>query len=292
MQLKDAWIFYDLIISHQLHSVLELGFFHGVSTAYLAGAVEDAGGDHVTTIDLTSARERRPNIEQIIGRCGLRDMVEVFYEPRTFNWRLMKFLEEDPPRSYDLIYIDGAHTWVDTGFAFCLSRQLLRPGGWIVFDDIRHTHRTSRNCNQPWVRRMTEEEQTMPQVERVFSLLTMKDTDFDTFRLQGSFGFAHKRPLSMPGSEQDLKIERLIAIAAQRAHLDSEFRQRLLRYPALILADLSGHDEQMFRHVRFVESDSLSPSEPDRSENGLLTHSLERAAWQRNFTRGSVLANS
>ncbi len=52
MKLKKANFFYDLIEAHQLRSILELGFFHGVSTVYLAGALEEIGGGKITTIDL------------------------------------------------------------------------------------------------------------------------------------------------------------------------------------------------------------------------------------------------
>jgi predicted O-methyltransferase YrrM len=282
MKLSDARIFYELIVANELHRVLELGFLHGVSTAYLAGAVEDAGEQgSVTTIDLLTAQKRKPNIEEVLRRTGLRDRVEIFYEEKTFNWRLMRFLEETPPRTYDLIYIDAAHTWVDTGFAFYLATLLLRPGGWVVFDDLEHTYRTSSNRDKDWVRRMPEEEQTVPQVERVFSLLVMRDRNFDTFRKKAGFGFARKRPAKMPGTAESLCVELAVCQAAARAEVDGEWRNRLLREPAPALAEISGEPVELFAHVRFLESPSWAPEEPHLSANGLLTHMLERpvAEW-------------
>ena len=275
MRLKHAYVFYDLITAHGIQSVLELGFLHGVSTAYLAGAVQDAGGGTVTTIDLETARTRTPNIEQLLTTCGLRQLVEIFYEPRTFNWRLMRFLEANPIPSFELIYVDGAHTWVDSGFAFFLCRALLRPGGWIVFDDIRHTFRTSSNRDKAWVLRMSEEEQTAPQIERVFSLLTMRDPGFDTFRIRPPFAFARKRPLSSPGDAESLFVEQRVAKAANLSHTDPVFRKRLLHDPARTLAAIAGDDIARFRHVRFVESHLRSPSEPNLGDNGVLTHVLD-----------------
>jgi predicted O-methyltransferase YrrM len=289
MRLKEARFFYDLITAHELTSILELGFFHGVSTAYLAGAVQQVGDGHVTTIDLTTAMQRKPNIEEILTTCGLRNLVEIFYEPKTFNWRLMKFLEEEPRRSFDLCYIDGGHTWVDTGFAFCLVRQLLRPGGWLVFDDIPHTFRTSSNRDKPWVLRMSEEEQVIPQVDRVFSLLTLKDNGFDTFRRINRLGIARKRPDSVPSSPAALFVETQVCAAAHLARTDPALRHRLLQQPARVLSEVSGREERLFRHVRFAESTLWSALEPDLGENGILTHFLEKPEWDKSISEESLL---
>ena len=40
---------------------------------------------------------------------------------------------------FDLCYFDGGHTWDATGFGFVLVDMLLRPGGWIIFDDLTWT---------------------------------------------------------------------------------------------------------------------------------------------------------
>lgn len=275
MSLEAAEMFYDLITAHELRNVLELGFMHGVSSAYIAGAIEDCGGGRLTTIDLETARDREPNIFSLLEQCGLAELVEVFFEPRSFNWRLMKFLEESPRRQFDLIYFDAAHTWVDTGFAFLVARRLLRPGGWMVFDDYHHTYRTSRNNAKPWVLRMPEDEQVVAQVERVYSLLTMEDEDFDTFRVKGNFAFARKRPLNMPGSATALKIEVALQRACLRAQSDPSFRHRLLQATSDALAEVSELEPQHFRHLRLIESRLRSPSAPDINETGILTHALE-----------------
>jgi predicted O-methyltransferase YrrM len=275
MSLEAAGMFYDLITAHDLHNVLELGFMHGVSSAYIAGALQDIGGGRLSTIDLETARDRDPNIFHILEMCGLGHLVEVYFEPHSFNWRLMKFLEESPRRQFDLIYFDAAQTWVDTGFAFLVSHRLLRPGGWIVFDDYHHTYRTSRNSEKPWVLRMPEEEQVIPQVERVFSLLVLEDQSFDTFRIKGNFAFARKRTSDMPGSPEALHVEVSLQQACLRAQADPSFKQKLLLSPSDALAEASGTEPTRFRHVRIIESALRSPSAPDLSETGILTHALE-----------------
>ena len=51
MRLDQGRMFYDFIVANRLHIGLELGFFHGVSTAYLAGALQDLGSGNLITID-------------------------------------------------------------------------------------------------------------------------------------------------------------------------------------------------------------------------------------------------
>jgi hypothetical protein len=125
------------------------------------------------------------------------------------------------------------------------------------------------------VLRMPEEEQVIPQVERVYSLLTMEDQDFDTFRVKGNFAFARKRPLNMPGSTASLQIEVALQRACLRAQSDPSFKHRLLQTTPDAMAEISGLEPQHFRHLRLIESSLRSPSAPDINEAGILTHALE-----------------
>ena len=49
MRLEQAIIFYEFVTENRLTNCLELGFFHGVSTAYIAGAIQDLGIGHLTS---------------------------------------------------------------------------------------------------------------------------------------------------------------------------------------------------------------------------------------------------
>lgn len=172
----------------KLSRVLELGFYHGVSSCYFAAAMKASGGDRIVTIDLTSAKERDPNIEDLIGRCGLDDHVDFYYEPTSYNWRLMKFIEEGR-RSFDFCFIDGGHDWYNTGFCFFLVDKLLEPGGWILFDDLDWT---MEHINKSWALKRTAEERKTPQVRKVWELLVKQHPDYGAFREQGRWAFAQK----------------------------------------------------------------------------------------------------
>jgi predicted O-methyltransferase YrrM len=276
MKPREAYLFYDLITSQRLSSILELGFLHGVSTTYLAGAVQELGLGRVTTIGLNSYLDRRPNIDELLSRCGLQSLVKVLCEPRTYNWRLMKLLEEAPRQTFDLCYINGGHQWVDTGFAFFLSQRLLRGGGWLVFNSITHTFRKSSNRDQPWVLQMTEEEQTTPQADRVFTLLAMRDEGFDTYRRIYNLGLARKRPPGLTTTASSHLVEIEVCNAASIARGDPALRHMLLEQPAHLLSKLAGKEAKMFEHVKMRESPFLCPLGPELQDDGTLVHYLER----------------
>lgn len=55
----------------------------------------------------------------------------------TYAWTLFEMLERG--ETFDLIYLDGHHTFYVDLPAFALAHHLLRPGGYIVVDDIQWT---------------------------------------------------------------------------------------------------------------------------------------------------------
>jgi predicted O-methyltransferase YrrM len=188
MSLKQARVITEFIQKNKISSILELGFFHGVSTCYMAAALEEIGGGSIVTIDLHSAEKRQPNIELLLEKCGYLDMVEFYYEPASYNWRLMKLIEENNT-TFDLCYLDGGHDWYNTGFAFFLVDKLLRPGGWIIFDDLDWT---MEHLDTKWALRKPLEERITPQVRKVWELLVKPHLNYTNFREQGSWGYAQK----------------------------------------------------------------------------------------------------
>src|SRR6187401_1593211 len=131
MTLAQAERVTALLEEQRLTSVLELGWNHGVSTCYMAAALERMGEGHITTIDL-AGRQVTPSIHDLLRQTGLQHRVTTFEEPTSYTWRLMRMLEEDPTPRYDFCYLDGAHSWFVDGFAFFLVDKLLKPGGWML----------------------------------------------------------------------------------------------------------------------------------------------------------------
>ena len=174
MREHQGKIMRDLVTEHDARDVLEIGFLHGKSSAYFAAILEDLGRGHLTTIDREGARRRTPNIENVLASLGLAHRVTPIYAHRSYTWELGKMIRATPRPQFDLCYFDGGHTWDVTGYGFVLVDMLLRPGGWIVFDDIPWTVEAAMkkrsSVPRPW-KNMGADERSTPAVKLVFDLL-------------------------------------------------------------------------------------------------------------------------
>src|SRR5438034_2086969 len=72
-------ILYEFVRQSGVADVLELGFAHGTSSAYIAAALDELGAGRLTTIDRESARARKPNIDELLALTGLRGYVEPIF---------------------------------------------------------------------------------------------------------------------------------------------------------------------------------------------------------------------
>ena len=212
----------SFIAEHQVADILELGFCHGISTCYMAAALSELGRGSITAIDLQldpSREDRRrtceltPNIDTLLDRVGQRHRVNVFYEPTSYTWRLMRFLEEDPTPRFDLCYLDGAHSWFVDGFAFFLVNRLLRPGGWIIFDDVEWTYAQSPAVkDSELVRHMPQDERTTSHVRKIYELLVKTDPHYHNFRVESGWAYAQKRSDGFEAGQREVVTEKIVQV--------------------------------------------------------------------------------
>jgi predicted O-methyltransferase YrrM len=193
--------FFEKIIRERGHRrLLELGFFHGVSSCYFAASLPDDPDARLVTIDRDTAIERTPNIEQLLTELGLRHKVDIYYEPQSFTWRMMKMLEEGQAGTFDFCYLDGGHTWDTSGFAFFLVDRLLAPGATLVLDDLNWTIAGSEALrNRESTTQIPLDMREAQQVRKVYELLVKTHPEYGEFREQDGCGFARKRQEAQPG---------------------------------------------------------------------------------------------
>ncbi len=194
MTLTQAERLTNLMQSYNVSNVLELGFAHGVSSCYIAAALKRMGNGHLTTIDLQHSRERNPNISELLTKTGLTEYVTYYFEETSYNWRLMKFLDQKPQPEFDFCYLDGAHNWFVDGLAFYLVNQMLKPSGWIVFDDLNWTYAKSPSYTKTGlISTIPEEQRDVPQVKKIFELLVMTHPEFHNFHTEHGWAYAQKK---------------------------------------------------------------------------------------------------
>jgi predicted O-methyltransferase YrrM len=207
MQQAQAKLMRDMIRKHDARDILEIGFYHGKSSAYFAAILEDLGAGHLVTMDMAAAKNRDPNIEAVLSSLDLGHRVTTVYAHRSYTWELAKMLQVSPRPQFDLCYLDGGHTWDCTGFGFVLVDMFLRPGGWIVFDDLRWTieaaikDRTAK-MSRYW-QACSADERATPAIQLVFDTIVphLGYTDLHTAN-EGRWGIARKpleRQTEVPG---------------------------------------------------------------------------------------------
>ena len=130
--------------------------------------------------------------------------VEVVREFSTYTWWLK---EQVAARSdadgnceprFDFVYLDGAKNWTVDGLAVVLVEKLLRPGGWLLMDDLDWTYAQDpgREATDGIVHReLSEPERTQPHLRAVFELIVAQHPSFTDVRVQDEWwGWARKAP--------------------------------------------------------------------------------------------------
>ena len=129
---------YDFILETKPAQCLELGFGHGVSSCYIAAALDELGSGHLTTVDLVAAQEwQDPSIETLLEKTRLDSYVTVRREQTGYNWFLQKMIYRNSQGNsctplYDFCFLDGAKNWTIDSSAFFLMDKLLKDDGWLL----------------------------------------------------------------------------------------------------------------------------------------------------------------
>jgi predicted O-methyltransferase YrrM len=196
-------VVYDHLREQRATDVLELGTANGRSAAYMAAALEANGSGRVTTVDHVSA-DYRPTPDETLSKAGLADRVRIVRtDASSYTWWLKNEIaaasdaDGNCQPQYDFCYLDGSHDWTVDGFAALLVEKLLRPGGWLLLDDLdwtfegNETREQSEGIRYP----LSSEERTQPHMRAVFDLLLRQHPSFTEFREQDlDWGWAKKAP--------------------------------------------------------------------------------------------------
>jgi len=210
----EGKVVYDFIRRSGFQNILELGFAHGTSTCYFAAAIEENGSGLITTMDNQLAKDRKPNIFALLNKTKLSRYVKPIFADSSYTWELMKIIENQTIRGvckpqFDFCFLDGAHTWEVDGLTFFLVEKLLKPGGWILFDDLEWSFAQSPSLqNSKVVQKMPEDQKTTPQVKKVFSLLVCQHQNFENIKIFNDWGWAQKRTRTK--NESTMKSQKII----------------------------------------------------------------------------------
>jgi predicted O-methyltransferase YrrM len=261
---------YDHVRSTKPAEILELGTSYGVSAAYMAAALEANGDGRVTTVD--HVRSNSP--QELLGGVDpavVRRINVVRIEDSSYNWWLKEQVAARSDASgncaplYDFCYLDGAHNWTVDGFAVVLIEKLLRPGGWLLLDDLNWDYRSDphglreRGVFFP----LSKSELTTPQVRGVFDLIVKPHPAFGDFRVEDEeWAWARK---STGGTRKvSVKVSRslraavagLLLRSAQYVAVSVQLRRERLRKvrgdPETVQREIEERAQELAR-MRWVE---------------------------------------
>jgi predicted O-methyltransferase YrrM len=196
---EQGRLIYDFILRTKPVEILELGTGVGTSSCYIAAALDELGKGRITTID------RNPELPEWVRKTftkadpALLRFVEIVSNTSSYNDALLPRIEAQTKNGVcepylDFCYIDGAHTWSDDGFAFFLADKLLKPGGWVLFDDMAWTIASSPEASQrTWFEAMSAELRATMQVAKVYDLLVAPHPSYDNLVKVGDWGWAQKK---------------------------------------------------------------------------------------------------
>lgn len=218
---QNAATLYDFIVKHELRDCLELGFAHGVASCYMAAAIDEIGGGSLTSVDIEGARGwQKPSIEDLLDKTGLSQYVSVHREQSGYNWFLQKKIAAQSENAskiceplYDLCIIDGPKNWTIDSSAFFLVDKLLKPNGWIIFDDYDWSYakadKKRGSTDGITHRELAEDELAIPHVKQIFELLVMQHPDYDNFRIQEDAGWVWAQKTATPSTVKNVSYEQV-----------------------------------------------------------------------------------
>ncbi len=200
MTAKQGEIVYSLVKNTNIANVLELGFAHGVSTQYMAAAFDEKGYGQITSIDRHEAKDRKPNIFELLKTSKLDKYINLIFANETYNWELLNLINANTKDGvcqplYDFCFIDGSHNFQIDCAAFFLADKLLMPGGMLLLDDLFWTYESSASLkDSDFVKCMSEDERTIPHIKKLFDLIVTQHPDYTDFRVEGTWAWARKKP--------------------------------------------------------------------------------------------------
>lgn len=187
LNVSPCWTFISLIQSQLIYAapltVAEIGIDQGATSAEVARILRPDDKFYILDFEYKVAKVKAqiaPINEYIeIIACGNTNKT---YD--SYGWTLAKLYIDVAHKSplFDLAYLDAAHTFIHDASALCVLKELCKPGGFIVLDDIKWSFAASPTCNpkiNPGIcDQFTEEQINTSQVQLVSDIILSTDSRF------------------------------------------------------------------------------------------------------------------
>lgn len=167
----------DFIAGTDCRMIAEVGIYKGYTSHKIAEFLGGEGELHLFDFEdrVTEVADSLRNA----GHQNVRAFGSSYKLLDSYNWQLAKLIEEHREPIYDYVFIDGAHTWAVDALTTFLADRLLKPGGYLDFDDYGWTLQHSPALNPqsfPLTAKLyTAEQISAKQVKMIVDLVVRRD---------------------------------------------------------------------------------------------------------------------
>lgn len=114
----------------------------------------------------------------------------------SYSWSLCNMLfemrENNLDGIFDVVYLDGAHTFIHDGLSCCILKEMIKKQGYIVFDDLNWSIAESPTVNpevNPRIRDLYTDEQISDcQIQKVINAFMVNDKSFKRCYMESKDG--------------------------------------------------------------------------------------------------------
>jgi predicted O-methyltransferase YrrM len=143
VKVPEGYHLYSLIKENKFKNILEVGFAYGISALFMTQALKENGSGKLISIDPNQSTQWKniavKHLKQSLGEADFSKYSELLEEPSYSALpKILNRKSGSGAGSIDLIFIDGMHLFDYTLVDLFYSDLLLRVGGVVVLDDIRH----------------------------------------------------------------------------------------------------------------------------------------------------------
>ena len=189
---------YQLVLDEKLTQCLELGTGFGATSCAICAALDEMGEGQLTTID--KYFHQPVNVQVLMQHIGLDlKYLNIVADELGYNWHMAELLKQqlENPKTvslFDFCLLDGAHEWEPDALAFYLVNPLLKPGAWMLVDDLDFKLRMIANWQESHGNYSDRELDTF-QMRMVYDLVVKQHPDYEAFDVTHNdrIGWARKK---------------------------------------------------------------------------------------------------
>ena len=168
-------------ISKEPVSIAEIGVGIGATSIEIVKRLRDNDSFYFFSYE-NDVRELEQDLKNLdYCTCKLFPLGNTRAVYDSYNWKLASLCLENE-ELFDLAYLDGAHSFFNDGLAAVLLKELIKPGGILIFDDVNWSFRKSPTMNPEkrprTLKEYSREQIATEQVRTVIEVLMERDENW------------------------------------------------------------------------------------------------------------------